>query len=479
MSFRVNTNVIAMNALRNLSSTGMEYGKSVTRLSTGLRINSASDDPAGLIGSETFRAQISGIDQAMRNSQDAVNYAKTAEGAMDEMNRLLRDARALAVQSANSATLTDAQKQANQNQLNSIVASISRIAQNTSFGGKKLLDGSAGTYAASISAANVSSISFSGIFNGNSITQASTITVEMTTAATRASVTGTRLFTFATDTVQAGSFTINGVTFSTSASDTILDVVAKINNASTQTGVTASWTAGGNGVVLRNKNYGSDAKVELIDSNAVLRTAAGTQSSTGVDAVANVAINTASGLVTVSFAQGKGLTLRDKFGNAIQLTENGNLNTTTGGNAWGQVFVGQSTFQIGANAGETTQLSLANMVASNLGVGVVSGKNLSNLDLTTGSGSTDALAVIDKAINDVSEARGRVGNFTRNVVESNIRSLGVARENLSATESSIRDVDIAEEMTHFTKLQILQQSGMAILSQANAAPQSVLSLLRG
>ncbi|MBV6457899.1 MAG: Flagellin [Fimbriimonadaceae bacterium] len=468
-----------MNALRNLGMTGLEYGKSVTRLSTGLRINSAADDPAGLIGSETFRAQITGIDQALKNSQDAVNYAKTAEGAMDEMNKLLRDARALAVQSANSATLTEAQKQANQNQLNSIVASITRISQNTSFGGKKLLDGSAGTYAASISAANVSSMSFSGIFNGNSISQASTVTVDMTTAATRASVTGTRLFTNATDTVQAGSFTINGVTFSTASSDTILDVVARINNSSDQTGVTATWTAGGSGVVLRNKNYGSDAKVELIDSNAILRTAAGAQSSTGVDAIADVVINTSSGLVTVSFNAGKGLTLRDKYGNTVQLTENGNLDTTAGGAAWGQVYVGSSNFQIGGNAGETTQLSLSNMAASNLGTGVVSGKNLSNLDLTTASGATDALSVIDKAINDVSESRGRIGNFSRNVVESNIRSLAVSRENLSATESSIRDVDVAEEMTNFTKIQILQQSGMAILAQANSAPQSVLSLLRG
>ncbi|MBV6458869.1 MAG: Flagellin [Fimbriimonadaceae bacterium] len=467
-----------MNALRNLSMTGVEYSKSVTRLSSGLRINSASDDPAGLIASETFRAQISGIDQAMRNNQDASNYAKTAEGAMDEMNKLLRDARALAVQSANSATLTDAQKQANQSQLNSIVASITRIAQNTAFGGKKLLDGSAGTYAASVSATNVASMSFSGIWNGSSITAASTVTVDMTTAATRASVTGTRLFTNATDTVQAGSFTINGVTFSTQSSDTILDVVARINNSSDQTGVTASWTSGGSGVVLRNKNYGSDAKVELIDSNAVLRTAAGTQSSTGVDAVADVVINTSSGLVTVSFNQGKGLNLRDKYGNSLVLTENGNLDTTAGGAAWGQVYVGSSNFQIGGGSGETTSLSLSNMVSSNLGTGVVSGKNFSNLDLTTASGATDALTVIDKAINDVAEQRGKVGNFIRNVIESNVRSLGIARENLAATESSIRDVDVAEEMTNFTKLQILQQSGMSILSQANIAPQSVLSLLR-
>src|SRR5688572_23173199 len=127
MSFRVNTNVAAMNALRNVGATNMEFAKSIARLSTGLRINSAADDPAGLIISENFRAQIAGIDQAIRNSQDAVNYAKTAEGALDEVNRLLRDARALAVAAGNSATLSDEQNQANQRQMSSIVASISRI----------------------------------------------------------------------------------------------------------------------------------------------------------------------------------------------------------------------------------------------------------------------------------------------------------------------------------------------------------------
>ena len=117
--------------------------------------------------------------------------------------------------------------------------------------------------------------------------------------------------------------------------------------------------------------------------------------------------------------------------------------------------------------------------AIELGNGVVAGKNLSNIDLTTSSGATDAMRIIDAAIGQVSKSRGALGSFQRNAVESNIRSLGVAKENLSATESSIRDADIADEMTSFTKLQILQQSGLSVLAQANAAPQAVLSLLRG
>src|SRR5688572_16689637 len=144
MSFRVNTDVAATNALRNVGATNSEFSKSIARLSTGLRINSAADDPAGLVISESFRAQIAGIDQAIRNSQDAVNYAKTAEGALDEVNRLLRDARTLAVAAGNAASMSEEQIQANQSQLNSIVQSITRIAGQTSYGTKKLLDGSAG-----------------------------------------------------------------------------------------------------------------------------------------------------------------------------------------------------------------------------------------------------------------------------------------------------------------------------------------------
>src|SRR3954470_4790213 len=138
MSLRVNTNVASMNALRNLDATNLEFGKSITRLSTGLRINSAADDPAGLILSENFRTQIAGIGQAVRNNQDAINFAKTAEGALDEVSRLLRDARSLAVAASNTATLSASQVQANQNQLNSIVSSISRISSTTQFGTKKL-----------------------------------------------------------------------------------------------------------------------------------------------------------------------------------------------------------------------------------------------------------------------------------------------------------------------------------------------------
>lgn len=481
MSFRVNTNVNAMNALRNLGNNATDLSKSINRLSTGLRINSAADDPAGLIASESFRAQITGIDQAVRNSQDAINYAKTAEGALDEVNRLLRDARALAVSAGNTGTLSEAQVQANQSQLNSIAESITRIATTTQFGTKKLLDGSAGVVGSVTSGTNVANIGFTGSFNSAAITTNSVVTMAMTVAATRASTTGTRTFAFATTTVSAGSFTINGQTFTTAATDTISDVVARVNNASSTTNVTANWVAGA-GVVLTNKDYGSNRRVDLADANGVLLSAAGTAAAVGVDATANVVIDangaTAGGLTTVAFTGGKGLNLRDSQGNSLTLTVAGNALGIGVNTAIGQLNVGSAQFQIGGSSGQTSNLSLGNFASTELGQNAVSGKNLSNLDLTSAQGASDALLVIDKAISDVSVSRGAIGSFQRNTLETNIRSLGLAKESLSSSESIIRDADIAAEMTSYTKFQILQQAGISVLGQANSNPQSVLSLLR-
>jgi flagellin len=476
MSFRINTNVAAMNTLRNIGNTNMEFNHSITRLSTGLRINSAADDPAGLIISESFRAQLTGIDQAMRNSQDAINYAKTAEGALDEVNRLLRDARGLAVAAGNTGALTASQIQANQSQIASIVSSVTRIASTTQFGTKKLLDGSSGVSASVTDGSKVSSIMLSGQFGGAAVTANGAVTVTVTQAATQAAVNSKAIATAATA-VGAGSFSLNGVTFTTDATTTAAQLVDKVNQASGQTGVTARYDTANTRITFESVAWGSGGTINVADANGVVLAAAGSTSATGTNALATVGVGSTTALFTGSLNGNGGLTLSDADGNTVSLTQAGNAISVTNATV-GQVLVGSSQFQIGANAGQTTNLSLGNFAASQLGGGVVSGVTLANLDLTSSSGATNALKVIDAAIDQVTKARGSIGNFQRNVMESNIRSLGVARENLAATESTIRDTDVAAEMTNFTKQQILQQAGMSVLSQANAAPQSVLSLLR-
>lgn len=471
-----------MGVLRNVSMNGSEFTKSINKLSTGLRINSAADDPAGLIVSENFRAQIAGIGQAVKNNQDAINFAKTAEGALDEVNRLLRDARTLAVQSANSGTIDASQIQANQAQINSILNSVNRIASNTQFGNKKLLDGSAGI-AAGPTTTDVTSIYLSGTFNGAAITTNASITVTVTTAAEQATV-ASATFADAGAVLGSGNFTVNGVVFTVNSGDTVGDVMSRINSQTSSTGVQASFTDGGS-ITLTTVGYGSATRIDVADTAGIFLATAGTASDNGVDAVASVAIDTngatAGGVETVTFTGGRmgydGLSLTDSEGNSIRLSQAGNL--TTAAFLAGHISAGNSTFQVGANAGQSVSLSLGNYASSQLGMGAVSGLSLADVDVTTAANATDALRIIDQAINDVSRKRGEIGNFQRNVLESNIRSLGTAKESLSATESAIRDVDIAEEMTQFTKLQILTQSGMSVLAQANSAPQQVLSLLRG
>jgi flagellin len=476
MSFRINTNTDALQALNNLTNTGNQLSASINRLSTGLKINSAADDPAGFVIAQGFQAQLSGITQALSNNQDAINYSKTAEGALSEVNSLLNDARTLAVASANTATLDSNAIQANQQQLNSIVTSINRIASTTTFGTKHLLDGSAGVVAANANAADFSSLQFSGQFSGAAITTGSAVTVAVTQAATQAAV-ASKTFSFGTSTVTAGAFSINGTTFNTTAAETVSQVVQAINGAQGQTGVTATYTTGG-AITLTQSQYGSHNSVQLSDANAVLLAAAGSSSSSGLDAQGTATINNGSALVTVNFTGGQygnsALKLTDADGNAISLTSAGNA---VASNLAGQLNVGSAQFQIGGNSGNTASLSIGNFATSQLGVGAVAGLNLSNLDLTTASGASNALKVIDQAVSDVSNARGDIGNFQRNVIQANVASLTVAKQNVTASLSSIQDVDVATEMTNFTKLQVLQQAGISVLAQANNEPSAVLKLL--
>lgn len=471
MSFRINTNISAMTAFRSLSNTGTEQTKSITRLSTGLRINSGADDPAGLIAVENYKAQIGGMTAALSNNQDAMNYAKTADGALDEVSRLLRDARSLAVANGNSS-LDPNQKQANQTQLNNIISSIDRIASNTSFGSKKLLDGSAGTRASVSDGSKIESTFVSGTIGGSQMSKSGTLDIQVTTAAARATLSSTKTYAGATSAITgAGTFSINGSSFSVSTNDTVQNVIDRVNAASGTTGVSASYNATTKAVDFASSNYGSTEKINLTEgSGAALLNANTSSTATGVDAKATVTYKDTAGatISTASFSSGTGLNLKDSSGNSIKLTVAGDTVTTH--TAGIQIIAGSSSFQIGGNAGNTADLNLSNFSTASLSV--------SSLDIT-GSSVTSVLSSIDSAINTVSASRGNIGSFMKNTLESNMRALGVAKENLAATQSSLEDTDVAEEMTNYTKLNILQQSGLAMLAQANSSPQGVLSLLRG
>lgn len=472
-----------MNALRNLQGTQDTLGSVVERLSTGLRINTASDDPAGLIISENMRTQLKGIEQAIRNSQDAVNMSKTAEGALDEVQLLLRNIRALAVHSANAAVVDSATLQANQTQIRSTIDSINRIAEHTQFGQKKLLDGSAGILANITSVDDVSSIFVGGTFAGESVTSGP-ITMTQSVAGTRAQVSLGATFTSATTVVTtSGNFVINGHTFSSNGTETLQQLVTKINALASTTGVTAAITGSGPvSVQLTQVDYGAQHSIQFFDASSILHTSS-SASSTGVDAVFNVAVTTVAGVTTVPFTGGRGpgesgLKLMDNYGNTIQVTEGGNASMTSATNV-GQVTAGSVRFQIGGNSNQAAQFSMPVVFANRLGTSAVTGMSLADLDVTTQSGAQNAMRIIDDAIEQLSQLRGSLGSFQKNFLESNIRSLSVAQENMTSSESQVRDADMAEEITAMTRLQILNQSGMAVLAQANQMPKGVLQLLQG
>ncbi|MCS6830293.1 MAG: flagellin [bacterium] len=492
MSLRINTNTTAINALRNLSNTSEMFARSIERLSSGLRINRGADDPAGLIISENLRAQMVGLAQATSNAQDAANLVKTAEGALDEIHNLLRTMRQLAVHAANTGVNDLTAVQADQTQIRSALESLNRIAEQTQFGTKKLLDGTAGISAQVTDTARLAGIFMGSTFNGV-IVQSGDVTITVNTAATRAQVLGTATYVSVNSSISTvgggtngagGTVVINGQSITVSGNDTVQTLIDRINALTSVTGVGAMFSAGnGSGViVLRQVNYGANFNVQANQSATLLFSSGTSSSSTGVDAVVTVQVTTSAGVTSALFTGGRasgdsGLKVKDAYGNTLLLTEAGNSTAIT--NARVAVVSAQSlVFQIGSNSGQTARVALSDVRASQLGTTTVAGMSLNSIDVTTLQGAQDAIKIIDEAISQVSQLRGSIGAFQKNVLESTMRSLNVARENLAASESAIRDTNVAEEVMNYTKLQILQQAGMAVLAQANAAPQAVLSLLR-
>ncbi len=489
MSLRINTNIQSQNALRNVSMTSEMMGRTMERLASGLRVNRAADDPAGLIISENLRAQITGLQQAINNAQDAVNMIKTAEAALDEVHNALRTMRQLVLHAANTGVNDYAALQADQTQIRALIDSINRIAEQTSFGTKKLLDGTSGISAAVTNPSRISGIFFGGLFN-NFATASGAVTLEVLTAATRATVPNANLRQLPANTTLAslidvgGSVVINGYTINVSTTETVGNLIDKINAVSHVTGVVANYNDQTRRIELRHREYGSQFRVQINDtSGVILDTAvADSVSVAGTDAVARVIANTVNGVQTALFTGGvatgdSGLRLRDGFGNVIMLTEAGN-DTTLAAAQVAVVSAGLLQFQVGANAGQFVRFSLMDVHASKLGTTVIPGQSLATIDITRPNSTDDALRIIDAAIAEISKLRGDMGAFQRYVLESNIRSLNVARENVMASESTIRDADFAVEISNFTKQQILMQSGMAVLAQANASPQTVLQLLQ-
>ncbi len=726
MALRINSNVAALNANRNLINSSNMLSKSMEKLSSGFRINRAADNPAGLVISEQFRAQIAGLNRAIENSEGSINMIQTAEGALTEINSLLISMRELAIHAANEGFNDVNQLAADQAEIANALKTIDRIAANTEFGTKKLLDGSkdniatitsantsgvtvvqsglkSGTHSISATKTadatatlNTTSLGLSLVGNGTptnlqekihnidvlqasevakkesgSITIADAFSNSLVLAATadKASVDTTATVGAATvDASTAGDYSVvinyqeNGesttgdqtVTFTLVAGDTTAQAEAKFEaaitaNASLQGKVETSVVS--NSIRLEASNLGANYSIKTTSSSStatadyfaftagstdrgvsdnVLNFTATTASNSGATSAVtvgtgtytsvtalNTAVNTALGTAfakvqgdntindivstvtgtssdKIQFAtRDEGSDFKLKYNaingdsgdleNVLKLTNdtvaisgtdalvsfNNFTNTltsvkyagtnndvtlsngTTGAANTGTIkmavasaqtginignllldakaatfavrldagpatavtagkdFVvftadrsqsvkvnyalsstgGTETmfntdqslvFQIGGSVGQTASIGLRGMAGKSLGKGLTGNlfTSLAQIDVTSVQGAQDALAIIDASIDEVSTTRGTLGSFQKNTLESNLRNLRIASQNLTASESNIRDADIAKEMSEFTKNQILVQAGTAMLAQANQIPQAVLSLFR-
>jgi flagellin len=750
MALRINHNITALDAWRNLTDTTRKMSSTMEKLSSGYRVNRASDDPAGLVISEQFRAQIAGLNRAVQNSEGSINMIQTAEGALNEINNLLVSMRELAIHAANEGFNDDDQLAADQAEITNAISTINRIAKNTQFGTKLLLDGSAANTAV-ITSANTSKVSLTesqledgvhsitavqltestatmdstsfGISNptgpynltdgvhdmdviqasagavktgsaisaldawGNGIeidtdvgtdpelqsarvtgvdnwtgfagnTAQHTITFQINYQEMGSNAVGMQTLTIQTDTVGgttamrteiasklndainsntylAGkvtasvdgandTFTIKAVNTGTryslaigginatntdiatvlsghqnsndrgvsgnylkltaqfASSSTLVDgesrtanmeiaantynslsaLVTAINDALDDVGTADAFgiytggqakvfatleSAGGQSYIkLQTADEGSKFSLKVEDASGaatalhnVLGLSVDSIANTGTDAIIrfdgyNNTINdvryfytdslydqrttlydsadsTSRGSVTLdrAMAQTNGginigsmlLTVKART-YAVQL-DGGNQTVVTAGKettVWNsqqdqsikvnyslnsdggteQLFVTDRSlvFQIGANVGQTAKIGISNLAADNLGKNIAgnSFRNLSEIDVTTSDGAQDAQSIIDAAITEVTNIRGTMGSFQKNTLESNLTNLRIAAQNLTASEASIRDTDMAKTMSEFVKYQILNQAGTAMLAQANQIPQTVLSL---
>jgi flagellin len=470
MGLVITNNVASLTGQHNLLRTSSALAKSLERLSSGLKINRGADGPAALVISEQQRAQISGLQKAIENAEKAVSMIQTAEGALSEINSLLVKVRALALDSANSGVNDANALAANQAEVDNALYTIDRIATNTQFGTKRLLDGSAGLNG-STSDADVT------FLRASSTSPTGTFAVAVTTQGERATVTaGTAQ---SANLATAETLTINGVSISLAAGLTRAQVQSRINEFTGQTGVVAEEAAGS--TRLRTNSFGLAASISA-QSNVA---AAATSSGIGTTQVTDQGVDVA-GTIGGFAATGTGNVLTGTSGAgaagiSVSLALNAGSTTQTVTGAQGNVTVVDNSllFQIGANAAQTAKIALDKVNAVSLGLNVsgVQFSNLDGIDVRSQSGAQDAIKVIDQAINDVTNLRGRLGAFQQQTLESTSNNLRATLENTIAAESIIRDTDFAQETANFTKNQVLVQAGTAVLASANQIPQFVLTLL--
>lgn len=473
MALSINTNIASLNAQRNLTESGSKLNVSLERLSTGLRINSAKDDAAGLAISERFTTQIRGMNVAIRNSNDGISLAQTAEGALGGLTDSLQRIRELAVQSAN-ATNSASDRQALQDEVSQLLLEIDRVARETSFNGVNLLDGSFTSQQFQVGANAGQTITVDAIANARLTALGETFSA----SATGAAAVDTNAF-------DGSNFTINGTNVTASLDDNSgsasADASAKakaaaINNSNisgvTATAGTTTNAAGGAAAVGAIDGVTDQIIVNGVNIGAVAAGASvavqGQNLSAAIDALDGIsATDDGAGTVTVTAADGRNISIEANTAAAATASGFAQAVTTTSASLTVDSTTADGVAFVGTQA-------LVGTLADTLATSTIGIDQLTVADV---AGANTALAAVDSALGTLNGARATLG-AVQSRFETVISNLSITSENLTASRGRILDADFAAETANLTKTQILQQAGVAILAQANGLPQLALSLLQ-
>ena len=513
MAISVNTNVSSLNAQRNLSKSGQSLATSMERLSSGMRINSAKDDAAGMQIANRLTSQVNGLAVAQRNANDGISMAQTAEGAMSESTSILQRMRELALQSANGSNSTE-DRASLQKEVSALQTELTRIAETTSFGGQQLLDGGFGSKSFQIGAnsnetinVSLSSVAADSIGSNQVDLQGAALTTATGSAfgqASQASASSTTITG-----VSAATYTISGrdsATVNIAAGSTAKQAAAAINGVTGATGVSAQarteaniqlGSAGGSTISAKDSSVSFELNGEKVayvstgtvdgDEQAMAEAINAKTDDHGVTAtiengVLSVSNNQGEDIKLKNFDAGNstmevGITPQGYTEDADDATKNdGTAITLTSQSATADSTVISGSIQLNSSETFTAAGSTAELAATANAVVTSKLADVDSLDITSQKGSQDALAIIDNAIANIDSQRASLG-AVQNRFDHTISNLANISENVSASRSRIQDTDFATETAKMTKNQILQQAGTSILSQANQLPQAALSLL--
>ncbi len=462
---RINHNIPALQALHQLNKTNTKLDTALERLSSGLRINQAADDAAGLAITQKMNTQIRGLDQANRNAMDGVSLIQTAEGALDEVHSMLQRIRELSVQAANGTYDTE-DREAMQAEVDQLMQEVDRISDNTEFNKIKLLNGDTDliNYSTDSNVAEVLSTT--------DAVEAGAYQFTVTAAASATQVDGVAA-TFAADgTIAAsGTLSINGEAITVTAGvDTAASVYSKISEASDTVGVTvtSSTTPFATGSVLTfTQDIYGPVGITITGDSALLG-ALGLDTlttTTGQDAVVDEASLAGFPTGTTVTTSREYMTFKGPDNFEMKVVSGG----STGPVTLTVVDAGALTVQIGANQSQTMEIRIQNLSTEAIGI--------SGINLTTEANAEEAITAADEAINLISSVRSKLGAY-QNRLEHTMSNLETASENMTSSLSRILDADMAFEMTNYTQANIISQAGTSMLAQANQRPQSLLQLLQ-